>query len=346
MSGLATAATESGLSGRAIMERVTANNFHPYEYELLTITRTNADGSRVVRNARRYSRQEQGEGATNQYLLVFDSPKPIQGVAFLIRMLPGGIQGHWVYLPALNSRMLRVIGGGGTGIFDTDFSVEDLASEDLARFIYQRKADLMYKKRPHFLVEARPKEQKRRWPSYYGLRQIYIDQELSHISRVDYFDKNGQLIKQRSNLNSNIYKTAKLNWQPETVLMESSQKGTKTAITTNSRILKESLVPEEIFSQQKIVNGILMRQNQWNFKVTQPKNTPVAEVETAIAPKPQPSSKAETAIAPKPQPSSKAETAIAPKPQPAIKAETAIAPKPQPSSKAETAIAPKPRSTS
>jgi hypothetical protein len=254
---LAFAETQAGLTGLDIMETMSQRHSHPFEYELLTITRTNADGSRVVRKGRRYTRLEQGVNPTNRYLLVFDSPEPILGVAFLIRSMAGGIRSHWVYLPAMQSRMQRVAGGGGGGIFDTDFSVEDLANEDFSRFIYQRKADLMYKKRPHFMVEAHPGRMDSRWPSHYGYRRIFVDQDQYQINRIDYYDQDGALLKRRSNKSSGG-KISGLSFRPEVTRMENLQEGTNTTIKTTRRILKEEMVPEAIFERHNIEKGMLL----------------------------------------------------------------------------------------
>ncbi len=253
----ADAPVQSDLTGRDIMKRVSEKGFKPFQYEVITIVRTNADGSRVVRKGRRYSRLQQGENATNRYLLVFDSPEPIQGVAFLIRHMTGGISGHWVHLPALQSRMRRVMGGGGGGILDTDFSVEDLAREDFSRFVYQRKGDLMYKKRPHFLVEAHPGKRWGRWPSSYGFRRIYVNREDFQISRIDYYDRQGVLLKTRTDKKASG-KISSLSFRPESVRMENHQEGSNTVITTTKRYLNEELVPEKLFSRSKIEKGILL----------------------------------------------------------------------------------------
>jgi hypothetical protein len=251
----ATPPTQADLTGLAIMETISARQYHPFEFEQLTITRTNADGSRVIRKGRRYTRLQQGEGSTNRYVLVFDSPKPIRGVAFLIRRIDGGVQGHWVYLPALGPWMHRVAGGGGEGVFDTDFSVEDLINEDFQQFIYQRKPDLMYKKQPHFLIEAHPVKRENRWPSNYGFRRIYVDREHYRISRIDYYDRSGTHLKSRTNQGSN---SAKQIWRPDTVHMENHQEGTRTTIKTLRRFFTDKWVPETLFSRHKIVKGALL----------------------------------------------------------------------------------------
>ncbi|MBF0454705.1 MAG: outer membrane lipoprotein-sorting protein [Magnetococcales bacterium] len=253
--------TLADLTGLAIMQSVSDRQFRPFEFEQLTITRTRGDGTQVVRKGRRYTRLEKGEGGVSRYLLVFDQPEAIKGVAFLIRHLPGGIQGHWVYLPALGQRMHRVFGDGGGGIFDTDFSVEDLANEDYSRFVYQRLADAMHKKRPHFVIEARSAKSKGRWPSHYGSRRIFIDREHYRITRIDYYDRSGVLLKRRTNRSGGT-KDAGIGWRPETIRMENLQDKTKTTLQTTRRLYSEEWVPEHYFSRDKIVKGVLMEKKQ------------------------------------------------------------------------------------
>jgi hypothetical protein len=263
---LAYAMTAAELSGRAIMATASKKQFRPFEYEQLTISSTNADGIRVVRKGRRYTRREQGEGAINRHVLVLDYPKPVQGVAFLIKQMANGIQGHWVYLPALKARMRRIVGGGDGGVFDTDFSIEDLANENLSSFIYTRKKDLTFQKKPHFIVEARPKNRKIELQSSYSYRRIYIDRKQYKINRIDYYDKGRALIKKLTNQNSSTHSDSGLVWRPGSRRMENKQEGTHTTIKTTRRLFKKILVPKILFSRQEIANGILLEQNHWNPK--------------------------------------------------------------------------------
>jgi hypothetical protein len=264
--GFAYAMTAAELSGRAIMATASKKQFRPFEYEMLTITRTNADGTRVIRKGRRYTRREQGEGAVNRHILVLDYPKPIMGVAFLIKQMANGIQGHWVYLPALKARMRRIIGGGDGGVFDTDFSIEDLANENLSRFIYKRKKDLTFQKKPHFIIEARPKNRKIELETSYGYRRIYIDRKQYKINRIDYYDKGGELVKKLTNQNSSTTSDSGMVWRPGSRRMENKLEGTHTTIKTTRRLFKKELVPKILFSRQEIANGILLEQNHWNPK--------------------------------------------------------------------------------
>ncbi|MBF0382254.1 MAG: outer membrane lipoprotein-sorting protein [Magnetococcales bacterium] len=264
--GLAYAITAAELSGQAIMATATKKQFHPFEYEQITITRTNADGTRFIRKGRRYSRREQGEGAVNKHVLVLDYPKPIQGVAFLVKQMANGIQGHWVYLPALKARMRRIVGSGSSGVFDTDFTIEDIANEDTSRFIYTRQKDLTFQKKLHFIIDARPKNSKVKSQSGYGHRRIYIDRKQYKISRIDYFDKSGKLIKQLTNKNSNTHNDSGLVWRPGYRRMENKIDGTHTTIKTTRRLFNKELVPKAIFSRQEIAKGILLEQNHWNPK--------------------------------------------------------------------------------
>ncbi|MBF0193886.1 MAG: outer membrane lipoprotein-sorting protein [Magnetococcales bacterium] len=265
-SNLAYGMTAQELSGRAIMATAAKKQYRPFVYEQLTITRTNADGLRTTRKARRYSRREQGEGSVNRHVIVLDYPKPVKGVAFLIKQMANGIQGHWVYLPALKSRMRRIVGGGDGGVFDTDFSIEDLATENLASFIYKRKKDLIFQKTPHYIIEARPKNRKIELQSNYSYRRIYIDRKQYKTSRIDYYNQSGELIKKLTNQNNNSSSDSGLVWRAGSRRMENKLTGTYTTIKTTRRYFKEELVPKALFSRQKIANGILLEQNQWNPK--------------------------------------------------------------------------------
>ncbi|MBF0448745.1 MAG: outer membrane lipoprotein-sorting protein [Magnetococcales bacterium] len=242
------------------METVSTRQFQPFEQETLTITRSDAEERSAVWSARRYSRIERGSGDSSRYLFVFDEPESVRGVVFLIRKIEGGLQGHWVYLPALGPWMQRLGGGGGqAGILDTDFTAEDLTDEDIQQTVYQRKPDVMYHKRPHFLVEARSMKSDKRTESLYGFRRIYIDREYFRINRIDLYDRSGALLKRRFNLGHK--KTGSV-WRPDMVRMENIQTGSHTTVKTSQRFFSEDRVPEDFFSRDKIVKGILMEKKK------------------------------------------------------------------------------------
>ena len=86
-------------TGRRIMEEVfKRHELFPYVYEKQTLIMTDSAGNRDVREMRRFSRAERD--GTVKYLLVFDNPVEIRGVALLAIRQPSGQGESKIYLPA------------------------------------------------------------------------------------------------------------------------------------------------------------------------------------------------------------------------------------------------------
>ena len=96
-------------SGTDIMnEYLNRHQLYPYVYEEQTMVLMDAAGNRDVRSARRYSRAEVS-GSVN-FLLVFDPPPGIRGVALLAQRDADGVQSSGVYLPAFGKLLKSSVG--------------------------------------------------------------------------------------------------------------------------------------------------------------------------------------------------------------------------------------------
>ena len=250
---------EATLNGHSIMKEVfSRQEFYPYVFEEQAMVLIDNSDNRNVRKLRRFSRVE--EDRTVKYLLVFDHPVEIRGVALLaIRQHAGNKKGE-IYLPAFGNKMISGSSYGGSSPFlDTDFAVADFTVDNLSDFIYNRKPDIKINKLDSFVVEALPKTPEIERYTGYSLRRHFIRQDNFFLIRTDYFDRRGRLFKQQTW--HDLKKVDNNMWQANMILMENFKVKHKTLIKINKRIFSRDYVPAEMFTRDWLFKGNHIRNN-------------------------------------------------------------------------------------
>ena len=217
----------------------------PYIFEEQTLILMDGEGNRDVRKVRRFSRVE--KDGTVKYLLVFDNPSEVRGVALLaIRQPSGGVEGG-IYLPAFGKELKSQAGKSRGGHFlGTDFAIGDLTPEVLTDFRYVRGADQKLDKNVYFVVKAYPKDEGIERTTGYSLRRHFIRQDIFFIARTDYYDRRGRPFKRRT---SHDLKRVDVHmWRANMILMENHKKRHKTLIKIDRRVFSHDYVPPEIFT--------------------------------------------------------------------------------------------------
>lgn len=219
----------------------------PYVYEEQTMILTDNVGNRDVRQVRRFSRVE--SDGTMKYLLVFDDPVEVRGVAIRFVRYNTGIVENQIYLPALGK---EVSSGQSKGqvrqLLGTDFALEDLV-ESLDDFKYVRLQDQTIGKIAHFVVEAFPLEKDRGF-SGYNKRRLFIRQDNFFIVRTDYFDLGNRFFKQLTC--HDLKRVDKKMWRANMLLMEDKRQQHTTLIKIDQRVFSRDYVPPEIFNFNKM----------------------------------------------------------------------------------------------
>lgn len=111
------------------------------------------NGDRDTRKVKRYSRVE--EDGTVKFLLLFDSPEEISGVALLATRGTSGETIKHVYLPAFGEQLIESVSSGLDGKFlGTDFSIENITGEVLDDYIYVRRPDTKINNVEYFVIDV------------------------------------------------------------------------------------------------------------------------------------------------------------------------------------------------
>ncbi len=234
-------------TGREIMQAVYDQHLrYPYIYEELSMVTHDRKGNKETKSLRFFSRAE----AVNdiKMLLLFDSPRELEGVAFLAQRSKGGALVSELHLPAFEQSMINNSGDDADiNFLGTDFTIENLIGEDLDKYFYQRQRDTIVDDTYYYVIDvfhANRNENDR----HYLLRRHYLLQDNLFITRTDYFDSIGRLRKRQSahdlvQVTSNV-------WNANMRLMEDFLRESKTLFKVNRRVYSADYVPEKVFSTQ------------------------------------------------------------------------------------------------
>jgi outer membrane lipoprotein-sorting protein len=185
----AAAATDKGFEIAARSDR-TDLGFGASEVELKMILR-NAAGQEATRSLRISTLEKPDETVGDKSLVLFDTPRDIEGTALLSHAKILDPDDQWLYLPALK-RVKRISSSNKSGPFvGSEFAFEDFTAIELNKFDYT-----------HVSVEACGDLQcdvLERTPRYensgYTRQVAWVDQTDFQIRKVEFYDRRGDLLK-------------------------------------------------------------------------------------------------------------------------------------------------------
>lgn len=234
---------DSEASGVEIMRQVqTRHQQFPYIYEEQSMIMQDRHGDRDTRKARRYSKVE--EDGTVRFLLLFDYPEEVKGVALLAARDPDGNTTKYLYLPALGERLIESTGAGSNDNFlGTDFSVENLTGEILSAHLYVRRSDEEIEGVKHFVLDVYKADDKEQI-----LRRHFISEENLYITLTHHFDKQGRLSRIQSH--HDLKAVDGDMWRANMILMEDKKQEHQSLIKVTRRVFSHDYVPAEVFTAE------------------------------------------------------------------------------------------------
>lgn len=155
----------------------------------LKMTLRNRQGQESERNIRNKQLEVLGDG--DKSMSIFDSPRDVQGTAFLSYTHAKQPDDQWLFLPALK-RVKRISSNNKSGPFmGSEFAYEDITSQEVEKYTYKWIKDEPIDKRDTFVVE--------RYPTYehsgYTKQVAWIDKEMYQPLKIDFYDRKGSLLK-------------------------------------------------------------------------------------------------------------------------------------------------------
>lgn len=179
-------------------------------------------------------------------LIVFKSPKDVEGTSTLTFTHKEGSDDQWLFLPALK-RVKRISSNNKSGPFmGSEFAYEDLSSQEVEKYTYKYVKEEVINGDKMAVVEQYPEDAK----SGYTKRVVWYNLSKGYrLEKVDFYDRKGALLK---TLTYNKYKKyAGKHWRAGEMQMVNHQTGKETLLIFEDYKFKTGLT-EDDFTQNSL----------------------------------------------------------------------------------------------
>ncbi len=182
----------------------------------------NSHGQESTRKLRLSSLEIRERGFGDRSLIIFDSPKDVQGTALLSHTKVLEPDDQWLYLPALR-RVKRISSKNKSGPFvGSEFAFEDLISSEVDKYTYRWLRDEACVELQCFVLERVPRYEN----SGYSRQILWLDRGEYRSQKIEFYDRKGDLLK---TLHSEGYRRyVSQYWRPDLIRMENHQTGKST----------------------------------------------------------------------------------------------------------------------
>ncbi|MBT4160662.1 MAG: outer membrane lipoprotein-sorting protein [Gammaproteobacteria bacterium] len=233
-------------SGQGLMEAVyRQHQQYPWVYEEQSMIMIDHRGNKNTRKLRRYSRVS--ESGHSDFLLLFDSPREVKGVALLASRDTTGETRQSFYLPALGPDFIHAVSDTSNqqqdNFLGTDYSIDNLVGEDLDDYRHVRAEDFSLGEIDYYVVDVFNADSNEQ-----PARRHYIRKDNLFITRTDHYDDLGRLKKRQTqhdltNVQGNM-------WRANMMMMESQVLNHRTIIKIDRRVFSADYVPAEVFTHE------------------------------------------------------------------------------------------------
>ena len=237
-------------TGLEIMQEVQKRHQQfAFIYEEQSMVMIDRNGDRDTRKLKRYSRVE--DNGTVKFLLVFDSPEEINGVALLASRDASGKTKKYVYLPAFGEQLIESMSSGLDEKFlGTDFSIESITGEVLDDYIYVRRPDKKVNNVKYYVVDVYRMEDgftENMLPTNkQAIRRHSISKNNFYITKTEYLDKQGKVYKKQTH--HDLRQVDGRMWRADMILMEDSKEQHRSLIKIDRRVFSRDYVSADIFT--------------------------------------------------------------------------------------------------
>jgi len=229
-----------------VRETMRRHELFPYVYEEQTLVLMDGRKQRDVRRIHSYARLE--DDGTIRALLEFSYPESVAGTSLLFVRHPDETHSCHIFLPALGTMTDYIGGMAGGQLLGSEFSMDDLMPEDTAAFVYRREVDVVDDEVPYFVVLAssRPERQ-----ATYDARRLFIRQDNFFISRIDYLDSAGRLLKRQTR--HDFRRIGGEMWSADMISVENMLNRHRSILKIDRRVYSRDYVPLTMFSEARIL---------------------------------------------------------------------------------------------
>ena len=181
-------------------------------------------------------------------LIVFNSPKDVEGTATLTFTHKTTADDQWLYLPSLK-RVKRISSDNKSGPFmGSEFAYEDLSSQEVEKYKYKFIKEDDINGHAAYVIERYPLDPK----SGYTKQVVWYNKENLRIEKTDYYDRKAALMKTLSFKDYKLYLNK--HWRASELAMENHLSGKKTRLLFENYSFKTGL-KEQDFSQNSLARA-------------------------------------------------------------------------------------------
>jgi hypothetical protein len=188
-----------------------------------TMVLRDKQGGEAVRTFRMMTLEQKADG--DRTLAIFDKPADLAGAAVLTYSHALVPDDQWLYLPEVK-RVKRISSQNKAALFmGSEFAYEDLSSWEVKKYRYRYLRDETIDGHDSFVVENTPAYA----DSAYSKQIEWVDKQIYHPRRLDYYDRQGRLLKTMTF--SGYQQYLGKYWRPSEQLMQNHQTGKSTKVT-------------------------------------------------------------------------------------------------------------------
>ncbi len=216
----------SQLTGRDIMVKVDEQRSVNSQYGKTKMTLINKKGKKRVRDVLRYEKSYDGEkGIDTKALIFFEYPPDIRGTGLLLWSYKDTKKDddRWLYLPALK-KIRRIAGESKNDYFmGTDFTYDDMGGRNIDEDTHKLLGEEEREGVKCYKIESIPVDKN----DMYSKKIGWVVPEKWVVSRVDFYDKKGKLLKE---LKATDFRNVNNIWTPFKLHMNNFNKNHQTVI--------------------------------------------------------------------------------------------------------------------
>ena len=236
----------------ALMRDVERNASPPDERVRIEMALVDSSGQVRRRTAMYYRRQREPGSLEDMKLIRFDSPPEMDGSAVLTLENAESADDQWLYLPAYRTSRRIPSSNRSDRYMGTDFSYEDVSDDKIPQFQYSFVGEEEIGGRTYRIVEQIPIADEVKNESAYGRKRQWVDPERLIATRIDYFGKDGTLIK-RFEASSPVQIADYWRW--EQVTMTDFRIDHRTEIVYRDRAIDTGSVDTSLFTVRYLERG-------------------------------------------------------------------------------------------
>lgn len=182
-------------------------------------------------------------------MVVFNSPKDVEGTATLTFTHKQGPDDQWLYLPSIK-RVKRISSSNKSGPFmGSEFAYEDLSSDEVEKYTYQYLEESTLNGEEVVVVEQYPVDTK----SGYQKRVAFYNPNRGYrMEKIEFYDRKGAPLKTLTY--SGYHQYLDKHWRANTFSMVNHQTDKETELFFSNYVFQTAL-SEDDFSQNALIRA-------------------------------------------------------------------------------------------